>query len=60
MKWLVKVSRKRPEHTMGDRLAEEIWDALNNRGSAAKIKEDTHKMAEAKRSYSHFSPRKSM
>lgn len=45
---------------MGDRLAEEIWDALNNRGSAAKIKEDTHKMAEAKRSYSHFSPRKSM
>ena len=60
MKWLIKASRKRPETTMSTRLAEEIWDAFNKRGAAIKIKEDTHKMAEATKSYSHFSPRKGM
>lgn len=58
MKWLIKASAKRAETTMKARIAEELFDALNNRGSAIKIKEDTHKMAEANRSYAHFSPRK--
>lgn len=58
MKWLIKASGKRAETTMKARIAEELFDALNNRGSAIKIKEDTHKMAEANRSYAHFSPRR--
>lgn len=58
MKWLIKAATKRAETTMKARIAEELFDAFNNRGSAIKIKEDTHKMAESNRSYAHFSPRK--
>ncbi len=54
LRWLVLYSRKRSEKTMEDRLASEILDALNNTGGAMKKKEETHKMAEANRAFSHY------
>jgi len=54
LRWLVTYSRKRSERTMGDRLAGEIMDALNNSGSAVKKKEDTHAMAEANKAFAHY------
>jgi small subunit ribosomal protein S7 len=54
LRWLVLFSRKRNERKMADRLANEILDALNNTGGAVKKKEDTHKMAEANKAFSHF------
>ena len=54
IRWLVDASRKRSERTMRQRVAAEILDAINNRGSAYKKREDTHKMAEANRAFSHY------
>ncbi len=54
LRWLITFSRKRGEKTMRQRLAGEIMDALNNTGASVKKKEDTHKMAEANKAFSHF------
>ena len=54
MRWLIKYANSRAEKTMTDKLAGEILDAFNNRGSAVKKREDTHKMAEANRAFSHY------
>jgi len=54
MRWLVKYANLRSEKTMTDKLAGEISDAYNNRGSAVKKREDTHKMAEANRAFAHY------
>jgi len=54
LRWLVSSARKRNENTMEERLAGEILDAANNRGTAVKKREDTHKMAEANRAFSHY------
>ena len=54
LRWLVDYARERGERTMADRLAAEILDALNNRGAAVKKREDTHRMAEANRAFSHY------
>ena len=54
LRWLVSYSKKRGERTMKERLAAEIMDALNNTGAAVKKKEDTHKMAEANKAFSHY------
>jgi len=54
IRWLITAARKRNETTMVDRLCGEILDAANNRGSAVKKREDTHKMAEANRAFSHY------
>ena len=54
IRWLIKASRDRNEKTMKDRLASELIDAVNTRGSAVKRKEDTHKMAEANKAFSHY------
>lgn len=53
-RWLIGSARKRSEKTMEDRLSSEILDASNNRGSAVKKREDTHKMAEANRAFAHY------
>ncbi len=54
IRWLVTAARGRNENTMRERLAGELMDAANNRGSAVKKREDTHKMAEANRAFSHY------
>jgi small subunit ribosomal protein S7 len=54
IRWLVSLSRKRSENTMVERLAGEIIDAANNRGAAVKKREDTHRMAEANKAFSHY------
>jgi small subunit ribosomal protein S7 len=54
IRWLIIAARKRNETTMVDRLCGELLDASNNRGSAVKKREDTHKMAEANRAFSHY------
>ena len=54
MKWLINYSRKRGEKTMMEKLAGEIIAAANGEGAAVKKKEDTHKMAEANKAFSHF------
>ena len=54
LRWLVNYSRLRSEHTMEERLANEIIDASNGIGSSVKKKEDTHKMAEANKAFAHF------
>ena len=54
MKWIVDCAAKRNEKTMKERIANEIIDAFNNKGSAVKKREETHKMAEANRAFSHF------
>ena len=54
IRWLIDSSRKRGENTMMDRLSGELMDAANNRGNAVKKREDTHKMAEANRAFSHY------
>jgi small subunit ribosomal protein S7 len=53
-RWLIDAARSRPEHSMMERLAGEIVDAANNRGSALKKREDTHKMAEANKAFAHY------
>ena len=54
LRWLTNYSRARSEKTMRERLAGEIMDACNNTGAAEKKREDTHKMAEANKAFSHF------
>jgi len=54
MKWMISYSRKRGEKTMTERLAAEMIAASKGEGAAVKKKEDTHKMAEANKAYSHF------
>ncbi|MCB1537788.1 MAG: 30S ribosomal protein S7 [Rhodospirillales bacterium] len=53
-RWLIEFARKRNEKTMVERLAGELMEASNNRGNAKKKQEDTHKMAEANRAFSHY------
>ena len=54
IRWLIKASRSRNENTMEERLAGELLDAVNSRGSAVKKREDTHKMADANKAFSHY------
>ena len=54
IRWLIKAARSRNEHTMEERLAGELLDAANMRGSAVKKREDTHKMADANKAFSHY------
>ncbi|MDC1495381.1 30S ribosomal protein S7 [Amylibacter sp.] len=54
IRWLIKASRTRNENTMEERLAAELMDAINSRGSAVKKREDTHKMADANKAFSHY------
>jgi small subunit ribosomal protein S7 len=54
MRWLIGAARKRGEHTMMERLAGELLDAANDRGTAVKKRDDTHKMAEANKAFAHY------
>ena len=54
IRWMISAARKRNEQTMISRLSGEIMDAANNRGSAVKKREDTHKMADANKAFSHY------
>ncbi len=54
IRWLIKAARARNENTMEARLAGELMDAASNRGTAVKRREDTHKMAEANKAFSHY------
>ena len=54
IRWLIDASRKRGENTMEERLAGELLDAVNGRGTAVKKREDTHKMADANKAFSHY------
>jgi small subunit ribosomal protein S7 len=54
IRWLITAARGRNEKTMEERLSAELLDAANNRGTAVKKREDTHKMAEANRAFSHY------
>ncbi len=54
MRWLITYAKARGEKTMVEKLAGEIMDAANNRGNAVKKREDTHKMAEANKAFSHY------
>ncbi len=54
IRWLITAARNRNENTMEERLAGELSDAVQNRGTAVKKREDTHKMADANRAFSHY------
>ena len=54
IRWIIAAARERNEKTMVDRLSAELLDASNNRGNAVKKREDTHRMAEANRAFSHY------
>ncbi|MAE51551.1 MAG: 30S ribosomal protein S7 [Micavibrio sp.] len=54
IRWLIDAARKRSENTMVDRLANELLDAANDRGSAVKKRDDTHKMADANKAFAHY------
>jgi small subunit ribosomal protein S7 len=54
IRWIIIAARDRNERTMTERLSAELLDASNNRGNAVKKREDTHKMAEANRAFSHY------
>ena len=54
IRWLISASRNRSENTMTDRLANELLDAASSRGAAIKKREDTHRMAEANKAFSHY------
>ncbi len=54
IRWMIDAAKKRNEHTMEERLAGELLDAMNNRGTAVKKREDTHKMADANKAFSHY------
>ena len=54
IRWLIGAARNRSENTMAARLSGELLDAANNRGNAVKKREDTHRMAEANRAFSHY------
>ena len=54
IRWIIAAARARNENTMRQRLSGELMDASNNRGSAVKKREDTHRMAEANKAFSHY------
>ena len=54
MRWVIEAARKRTEKSMAFRLAHELLDAADNRGTAVKKKEDTHRMADANKAFSHY------
>ena len=54
IRWLINSSRNRSENSMTERLSSELLDASSNRGASVKKREDTHKMAEAKKAFSHY------
>jgi small subunit ribosomal protein S7 len=54
IRWLIAAARKRSETTMVDRLSNELLDAANQRGAAVKKREDTHRMADANKAFSHY------
>ena len=54
IRWLIEAARRRGENTMEERLSGELMDAANNRGTAVKKREDTHRMAEANKAFSHY------
>ena len=54
IRWLIDMARKRNENTMEERLSGELLDAANNRGASVKKREDTHRMAEANKAFSHY------
>ena len=54
IRWIITAARARNDKTMVDRLSAELLDAANNRGNAVKKREDTHRMAEANRAFSHY------
>jgi small subunit ribosomal protein S7 len=54
LRWLKEAAANRSERNLSDRLANELLDALQNRGSAVKKREDTHRMAEANKAFAHF------
>ena len=54
IRWLIAAARARNEHSMQERLAAELMDAVQNRGAAVKKREDAHRMAEANRAFSHY------
>ena len=54
LRWLIEASRKRKDKKMSDKIFYEIYDAYQNKGSAIKKKEDTHKMAESNKAFAHF------
>ena len=54
IRWIIAAARSRNENTLVDKLSGELLDAANNRGTAVKKREDTHKMAEANRAFSHY------
>ena len=54
MRWLIQYARKRPGHSMEEKLAGELMDAANNQGATVKKREDTHKMADANKAFAHY------
>ena len=54
IKWIIAAARERSERTMVERLANELWDAYNERGTAIKKRDDTHRMAESNRVFAHY------
>ena len=54
IRWLITAAKNRNENTMEERLAAELLDAVNSRGTAVKKREDTHKMADANKAFSHY------
>ena len=54
MRWVIEAARKRPGKSMAEKLAGELMDAMNNTGAAVRRKEETHKMAEANKAFSHY------
>ena len=54
MRWLIQASRSRSGRSMGEKLGAELLDAFNSTGTAFKKKEDTHRMAEANKAFSHY------
>jgi small subunit ribosomal protein S7 len=54
IRWLIDAARNRSENTMTERLSGELMDAANSRGTAVKKREDTHRMADANKAFSHY------
>lgn len=54
MRWIIEAARKRRAHSMGDKLADELMDAVEHKGAAVKRREDVSKMAEANKAFSHY------
>jgi small subunit ribosomal protein S7 len=54
LRWVTQYARQRREHTMAERLANELLDASNNVGASVKRREDTHKMADANKAFAHY------